>query len=43
MIRLNKPAPDFSGVTSRGETFRLSAHRGRIVVLFFFPKAFTPG
>ena len=43
VIRLNEPAPDFSGMTTGGERFRLSQHRGHIVVLFFFPKAFTPG
>jgi len=43
MIRLNEPAPDFSGTTTSGEEFRLSAHRGGPLVLFFFPKAFTPG
>jgi peroxiredoxin len=37
------PAPDFSAVTTTGQTFSLSANRGKVVVLFFFPKAFTPG
>jgi peroxiredoxin Q/BCP len=42
-VKPGEPAPDFSGPTSRGDTFSLSAHRGRVVVLFFFPAAFTPG
>jgi peroxiredoxin Q/BCP len=36
-------APDFSLPTSDGTTLTLSEHRGRGVVLFFFPAAMTPG
>ena len=43
MIRLNSPAPDFTAKTTRGDQIQLSSLRGRFVVLFFFPKAFTPG
>lgn len=43
MIEVGTPAPDFEGIDSRGATFRLSSLRGRRVVLYFFPKAFTPG
>lgn len=43
MIRLGHPAPDFSAKDTRGEQFQLSKLRGKRVVLFFFPKAFTPG
>lgn len=43
MITLNAPAPEFAAKTTRGDEFRLSDHRGKIVVLYFFPKAFTPG
>lgn len=35
-------APEFSAITTRGETFTLSAHQGKVVVLFFFPAAFSP-
>lgn len=36
-------APDFEAVDCRGETVRLASYRGqRRVVLFFFPKAFSP-
>ncbi len=45
MPRLNvgDPAPDFSLPTADGGTFTLSEHRGRGVVVFFFPAAMTPG
>jgi peroxiredoxin Q/BCP len=43
MINLGAPAPDFTATTTQGTSFRLSDHRGKIVVLYFFPKAFTPG
>jgi len=43
MIQLNAPAPDFTVTTTLGTQLRLQELRGRYVVLFFFPKAFTPG
>lgn len=39
---LDQPVPDFSAVSTGGE-FRLSDLRGRKVVLYFYPKANTPG
>ncbi len=36
-------APDFTLPTGDAGTFRLAEHRGRGVVLFFFPAAMTPG
>lgn len=36
-------APDIELVTDRGETFRLSALRGKKVVLYFYPRASTLG
>jgi peroxiredoxin Q/BCP len=36
-------APDFEAVAHTGERVRLSDFRGRIVVLYFFPRAMTPG
>lgn len=36
-------APDFTGTTGRGDTVRLSDHRGRWVLLYFYPKDDTPG
>ena len=37
------PAPDFELPDQDGEPVRLSALRGRTVVLYFYPKADTPG
>jgi peroxiredoxin Q/BCP len=37
------PAPDFELETDSGETVKLSALRGRPVVLFFYPKDETRG
>jgi thioredoxin-dependent peroxiredoxin len=36
-------APDFTARSTDGSTLTLSELRGRYVVLYFFPKAFTPG
>jgi thioredoxin-dependent peroxiredoxin len=36
-------APDFALAASDGRTYRLSALRGRAVVIAWFPKAFTAG
>ena len=36
-------APDFTALTDTGEPLKLSSLRGRIVVLFFYPKDDTPG
>jgi len=35
-------APDFTAPTDTG-TFTLSAHRGRSVIVYFYPAAMTPG
>ncbi|MFN9930862.1 MAG: peroxiredoxin [bacterium] len=37
------PPPHFTRNTHAGDPFTLSAHRGRWVVLFFYPRDFTPG
>lgn len=36
-------APDFELLSDQGENVRLSDFRGQTVVLFFYPKADTPG
>lgn len=36
-------APDFSLTDQAGKTVQLSELRGKRVVLFFYPKADTPG
>ena len=43
MLKLGDPAPNFSARTTRGDTVSLAGMRGRWVVLYFFPKAFTAG
>ena len=41
MPALNQPAPDFTLKNTRFEEVRLSQFRGRVVVLAFYPAAFT--
>jgi thioredoxin-dependent peroxiredoxin len=36
-------APDFSLIAENGKAIALSVYRGRKVVLFFYPRDFTPG
>lgn len=43
MLQIGDPAPDFELKTDTGETLKLSDLRGRRVVLFFYPRADTPG
>ena len=43
MLQPGDMAPDFDVLDCRGERVRLSSYRGKKkVVLFFFPRAFTP-
>lgn len=42
-LKVGDMAPDFSLPGSDGKTHSLSDHRGRTVVLAWFPKAFTGG
>lgn len=41
-VQVGKEVPDFTGKTPDGE-FTLSEHRGKNVVLYFYPKDSTPG
>jgi peroxiredoxin Q/BCP len=43
VIDAGQPAPDFELPDQDGEHVRLSELRGRYVVLYFYPKADTPG
>jgi peroxiredoxin Q/BCP len=43
MLHVGDSAPDFTAIDCQGGPVSLSALRGRRVVLFFFPKAFTLG
>jgi peroxiredoxin Q/BCP len=37
------PAPDFEALTDSGESIKLSNFQGKYVVLYFYPRADTPG
>jgi thioredoxin-dependent peroxiredoxin len=43
MLTPGDQAPDFTGRDHNGNPVSLSALRGKTVVLWFFPKADTPG
>ena len=40
---LHDKAPEFALVNEEGQTVSLKDYRGKTVVLFFYPKANTPG
>jgi peroxiredoxin Q/BCP len=42
-MQVNDKAPDFRTVDENGKEVSLTDFRGQTVVLFFFPKADTPG
>lgn len=41
-MKINQPAPDFSLPDGNGKQWRLSDHRGKVVVLLFYPGDETP-
>ena len=43
MLEVGAVAPDFSVRAHDGKTVRLADFRGRKVILWFYPKADTPG
>ena len=43
MLEPGTQAPDFTVQDHTGQTRRLSDYRGKTVVLWFYPKADTPG
>jgi len=43
MLEPGDQAPDFTVLDQTGKTRRLSDYRGKTVVLWFYPKADTPG
>lgn len=42
-LSVGDTAPDFSLRTDAGAEFSLAAHRGQHVIVYFYPKAMTPG
>jgi len=43
MLKPGDVAPDFEGIDHHGHPVRLRDFRGKKVVLWFYPKADTPG
>lgn len=43
MLKQGEKAPEFTTTDHRGNTVSLSDFRGKNVVLWFYPKADTPG
>ena len=43
MLKEGDKAPDFTAKDQNGHTVKLSDHRGKKVVLYFYPKDDTPG
>jgi len=42
-LEIGKKAPDFALPDQDGKTVKLSDFKGKTVVVFFYPKASTPG
>jgi peroxiredoxin Q/BCP len=42
-LTVGDAAPDFEALDNQGNTVRLSDYKGKKLVLFFYPKASTPG
>jgi len=42
-LKIGDKAPGFSGIDQNGSTVELKDYKGKKVVLFFYPKASTPG
>jgi peroxiredoxin Q/BCP len=42
-VEIGKRAPSFALPDENGKVVKLSEFKGRRVVVFFFPKAMTPG
>ncbi len=43
MLQVGDEAPDFETEDDTGKKFKLSDYRGQKLVLYFYPKDFTPG
>jgi len=43
VLKIKDEAPDFETVDDTGKQFKLSDFRGQKIVLYFYPKDFTPG
>jgi peroxiredoxin Q/BCP len=43
MLKVGQRAPEFTAESSTGTTVSLADFRGRKLVLYFYPRSFTPG
>ncbi|MHA2159392.1 MAG: redoxin domain-containing protein, partial [Candidatus Thorarchaeota archaeon] len=43
VLKAGDDAPDFETVDDEGKSFKLSDYKGKKLVLYFYPKDFTPG
>lgn len=43
MLKVGDSLPDFSGVSTSGQVISSDSLKGKWAVIFFYPKAFTPG
>ena len=42
-LKAGDKAPNFSGLDQNGSTHKLADYKGKKLVVFFYPKASTPG
>ena len=42
-VQLGQPVPDFTLPSTGDKTFRLSEHKGKNILIYFYPKDNTPG
>lgn len=42
-LRVGDIAPDFEAIDQNGNKIRISERKGKVIVLYFYPKDFTPG
>lgn len=42
-LKIGDKAPDFSGIDQNGKSHSLADYKGKKLVVFFYPKANTPG
>lgn len=43
MLKIGDKAPEFTTSNEEGKPFSLESHRGEKLVIYFYPKDFTPG
>lgn len=43
MLKVGEKAPEFKATADDGSTVKLTDYQGRNLILYFYPKANTPG